>query len=139
FFSPTMFRNASGKTVEIEVSTKLASSELLAKKFKDEKVLGFDCEWKWDHRDGFARYKTLKERVSMIQVASESRIGIFRLAQHVGTTCKELIAPALKDIIEDDNIRKTGQSIMGDCWRLKSDYGLKPKGMFELSFLHKVI
>lgn len=77
--------------------------------------------------------------VSLIQVASEGTIGIFHIGVHRGKTAQDLIAPSLRTLIERKCIRKTGQSIMGDCARLRDHFGLMPQGMCELSYLDNLI
>ncbi|KAF2679508.1 hypothetical protein K458DRAFT_461040 [Lentithecium fluviatile CBS 122367] len=79
---------------------------------------------------------TLQDRVSLTQVASEDKVALFHIGRHTGETAEQLVAPSLRQLIESPNIRMTGQSIMGDCARLKEHFGLDPHALSELSYFH---
>ncbi|CAJ2499846.1 Uu.00g026990.m01.CDS01 [Anthostomella pinea] len=130
------FRGPQNQNVRILYSSTKTQSELIAKHFINEPVLGFDMEWPWD-ADKRTR---LQEKIGLIQIASESKTALFHIGLHEGQTSDELIAPSLRLIIESPNIIKTGVAIMNaDFKRLRDHFGLQPKGAFELSHLHRLI
>ncbi|KAI0158094.1 hypothetical protein GGR57DRAFT_35273 [Xylariaceae sp. FL1272] len=136
FFHYYYYRSPSGQKVQVQYSQTKALSEAIAKTFVNEPVLGFDMEWPWDSD----KRSMIKEKVALIQLASERRVGLFHISLHAGNTTEELIAPTLRKIIESPNILKTGVAIMNaDFKRLKAHFGLEPKGAFELSHLHNLV
>ncbi|KAJ8121146.1 hypothetical protein ONZ43_g2329 [Nemania bipapillata] len=125
-----------GETIQVLYSKAKSSSEKIAKQFVDEPVLGFDMEWPWDAE----KRPKLKDKVALIQVASERKVGLFHISLHEGDTVDDLIAPSLKEIIESPRIIKTGVAILrADFGRLKTHLQLDPKGAFELSHLHNLV
>lgn len=137
YWSHTLYRGPGGKPVQVLYSITKQESEQLAQKFLHEAVLGFDGEWYNWYPDHTA---PLKSVVSLVQIASEDKIGLFHIARHDGTTPEDLIAPSLRRIIESPNIIKTGNNIIGaDFKRLRQYFKLKPQGGLELSDLHKSI
>ncbi|KAI3319312.1 hypothetical protein HD806DRAFT_509634 [Xylariaceae sp. AK1471] len=93
-------------------------------------------EWPWDSH----KRPRLQDKVALIQLASERKVGLFHIALHEGNTPDELIAPALKEIIESSSIIKAGVGVLNaDFKRLKTDFNLEPKGAFELSHLHSLV
>ncbi|KAI0883308.1 ribonuclease H-like protein [Annulohypoxylon maeteangense] len=101
--------------------------------FKDEKVLGFDLEWAADSTkaSGFRR------NVSLIQLASPSRIGLFHVALFANKD--DILGPTFKAIMEDSNITKVGVAIKGDATRLRNFFSVDSKGLLELSHLYKLV
>lgn len=109
------------------------TERVLERYFMDEKVLGFDLEW-----SPFAGKRSgARQNVSLVQLASPSRIGLFHLA--VYPKGDKLVAPSLKKILEDPSITKTGVWIKGDCSRLKQYLDINARGTFELSHLYKLV
>ncbi|KAK7967456.1 uncharacterized protein PG986_001733 [Apiospora aurea] len=101
--------------------------------FMNEKVLGFDLEWVAES----SRLQGPQRNVSLIQLASPSRIALF----HVACFPKEdsLVSPMFKKIMEDSNITKVGVWIKGDATRLRTHLGIDSKGLMELSHLYKLV
>ncbi|KAK8065603.1 hypothetical protein PG997_012350 [Apiospora hydei] len=89
--------------------------------FMNEKVLGFDLEWVAES----TRLQGPRRNVSLIQLASPSRIALF----HVACFPKEdnLVSPMFKKIMEDSNITKVGVWIKGDATRLRTHLGIDSK------------
>ncbi|KAI1267740.1 hypothetical protein F5Y18DRAFT_309549 [Xylariaceae sp. FL1019] len=136
FFHYYNYRSPSGQKVQIQYSQTKSHSEAIAKTFVNEPVLGFDMEWPWDSE----KRSMIREKVALIQLASERRVGLFHIALHAGNTTEELIAPTLRKIIESSHILKTGVAVMSaDFKRLKAHFGLEPQGAFELSHLHNLV
>jgi hypothetical protein len=101
--------------------------------FADEKVLGFDLEWmSTANRNSGPRWN-----VSLVQLASPTRIGLFHLA--VFPEKDILVAPALKRILEDANVTKVGVWIKGDCKRMSQYLDVQTRGQFELSHLYRLV
>jgi ribonuclease D len=134
YWSHTWYRNTKGKPIKVSYSWMLEQSEILAQKFLNETLLGFDMEWKmWPGT-------RIQENISLIQVASESEVGLFHIALHSGTTIDKLLAPSLRKIIETPSILKIGVNIYkADGKRLEKFMGLKPRGLFELSHLYNLV
>lgn len=138
-FSYKDYQNPEGGEIELYYTTTKAESETVAQQFLGEPVLGFDMEWVYDP-DRRPESMTLKENVSLIQLASKTKIALFHIALHAETAPEDLIAPSLKVIIESPHITKAGVSIMhGDFSRLVQFLRLKPQGALELSQLHNLV
>lgn len=138
-WSHTMYHrageNGAVDNVKVHYCESKATSERVCKEyFLNEDVLGFDLEWmKYASRTDGAR-----QNVSLIQIASPSRIALL----HVALFPKEegdLVAPSLRKILESPNVTKVGVNIGGDCTRLKNYLGVTVRGVFELSHLYKVV
>ncbi|KAK8058750.1 3'-5' exonuclease [Apiospora phragmitis] len=101
--------------------------------FMNEKVLGFDLEWVAEA----SRLQGTRRNVSLIQLASPSRIALF----HVACFPKDdsLVSPFFKKIMEDSNIAKVGVWIRGDATRLRTHMNIESKGLMELSHLNKLV
>lgn len=113
-----------------------AESEAIAQRFLDEPIIGFDMEWPW----GYWVEDTLQNKIGLIQIASEDKIGLIHIGLHPGKTSSDIIAPSLKKIIEDPNIGKVGVNILkADFSRLSRYFGLQPKGAIELSHLYRLV
>ncbi|KNG46120.1 3-5 exonuclease helicase [Stemphylium lycopersici] len=136
WWSHRFYRNDEGKEVEILYSKTKAESEAIAQHFLNEPVIGFDMEWPWDDW----KKQTLQNKVGLIQIASEDKIGLFHIGLHPGKTSAEIIAPTLKKLIEDPNVGKVGVNILrADFLRLSRWFGLKPKGAIESSHLYRLV
>ena len=112
------------------------STEAISHLFLNEEVIGFDIEWMTQAKstDG------IKKNVALIQIACEERIALFHVARYPGPeTIENLVAPTFKHIMESPNITKVGVAIKGDCTRLKNFLGIHCRGLFELSYLHKLV
>ncbi|KAI1201074.1 ribonuclease H-like protein [Nemania serpens] len=101
--------------------------------FMDEKILGFDLEWMPDARirDG------LKYNVSLIQLASPSRIGLFHVA--LFPKKDDMVGPSFRSLMEDPNVTKLGVAIGGDTTRLRKYLDIHSRGLMELSHLYRVV
>ncbi|KAF2685327.1 hypothetical protein K458DRAFT_417387 [Lentithecium fluviatile CBS 122367] len=131
-----LYRGPNNALVEVLYSKDKARSEILAKKFLGEAIVGFDMEWPWNSE----RRHRLQDKIGLIQVASEDKIALFHIGLHPGKTTDDIIAPSLKQLIESPTIAKTGVAILNaDFARLKKYFGLKPQGAFELSHLHRLV
>ncbi|OTB18935.1 hypothetical protein K445DRAFT_314789 [Daldinia sp. EC12] len=101
--------------------------------FSGEKILGFDLEWAADSY----RYESIKKNVSLIQLASPSRIGLFHVALFPGKD--DLVGPVFKAIMEDPYITKVGVNIKGDATRIRNNLGIDSRGLIELSHLYRLV
>lgn len=137
YWSHTMYRSTKedGTTQNVKVhycSSKGAMEWVCSKHFLGEPVLGFDLEW-LPRATGKG---TSRQNVSLIQLASPSRIALF----HCSLFEKDdFIADSFRTIMEDSNVSKTGVAIKADCTRLEKWMGVKTKGILELSHLHKMV
>jgi hypothetical protein len=133
-YSHTLYRNPEGKSVTVHYCTNKTQCETYAKLFLNEAVVGFDMEW-----SNSAKTATLKQSVSLIQIASESRVALFQIATCTGTTSEELLAPSLRKLIESESIIKCGVNVAGDGSRLARYLNVRPRGLFELSRYHNIL
>lgn len=101
--------------------------------FMGEKVLGFDLEWSSEAM----KWQGVKKNVSLIQLASPSRIGLFHVA--LFTEKDDLVGPSFRAIMEDPGITKVGVCIKGDATRLRNFLEIDSKGLLELSHLYKLV
>jgi ribonuclease D len=148
-FSWRLARGLKRERVSLKTSTTIEDSETIAHSFLDEEVVGFDMEWYYNpdatdrnvnsNERPIPYITEIHDRISVIQVASLSRVALFHVGKHEGETPEELLAPSLRAIIESPNIRKVGQSIMGDYRRLQEYFRLSPQAFFELSYFHNLI
>ncbi|KAI0873822.1 hypothetical protein GGS24DRAFT_374417 [Hypoxylon argillaceum] len=130
------YRGPKGEPIQLLYSKTKAYSEVVAKQFLNEPVLGFDMEWPMDADKRPRR----KDKVALIQLACERKVGLFHISLHEGDEVDDLIAPSLKEILESPKIIKTGVAILRvDFHRLKTHFQLEPKGAFELSHLYNLI
>lgn len=138
FWSHTLYRGLQDRPVRILYSKTKSESEEIAHEFLNEKVVGFDMEWPWEANT--TANTRLQQRIGLIQIACEDKIALFHIGLHSGTTAKDLLAPALRGIIEDPTIAKCGVAVLNaDFARLRQWFGLKPRGAFELSHLHNLV
>lgn len=129
------YRGPQGQPPQVLYSRDKARSEDVAQEFLGEAVVGFDMEWPYPETTN-----RMKDKAALIQVASESKIGLFHIALHSGDTAQDLIAPSLRKIIESPDIIKVGVRVWDlDLARLRKYFGLQPRGALELSHLHKLV
>lgn len=120
--------------VKVHYCTSAHTTERVLKQyFMGEKVLGFDLEWAADAQ----KFHGPRKNVSLVQLASTTRIGLFHLAAYPKKD--ELVSPSLKKIMEDPEITKAGVWIKGDCTRLSQHLDIKARSIFELSHLYKLV
>lgn len=135
WWSYDQYRGPQGQPPQVLYSRDKARSEEVAREFLGETVVGFDMEWPYPETTN-----RMKDKAALIQVASESKIGLFHIALHSGDTAQDLIAPSLRKIIESPDIIKVGVRVWDlDLARLRKYFGLQPRGAFELSHLYTLI
>lgn len=100
--------------------------------FMSEDVIGFDLEWMRYARGSDGP----RHNVSLIQIASPSRIGLFHVALFKDN---DLLGPSFRKIMEDPKVSKVGVNIGGDCTRVKNHLGVTVRGIFELSHLYRLV
>jgi hypothetical protein len=126
--------DSAAQNVKVHYCTSHHKTEEVCKKyFLGEKILGFDMEW--------LAYATKasgpRANVSLIQIASPSRVGLFHVA--LFPQKDKLVSPTLRAILEDSGVSKVGVNIQADCTRLKNNLGVQTQGIFELSHLYKLV
>ncbi|KAH9901948.1 ribonuclease H-like protein [Xylariomycetidae sp. FL2044] len=138
FWSYSMYRGTGEDGAERRVKihycrNKHAMENVCRQYFMDEEVLGFDLEWVADAM----KWQGLRKNVSLIQLASPSRIALF----HVALFAKDddMVGPSFRSIMEDTGITKVGVAIKGDTTRLRNFLGIDSKGLMELSHLYKLV
>lgn len=136
WWSYQLYRGPNGEQVKVQYSKTKAESEVLAKQFMGEKVVGFDMEWPWNDW----KSDRLQNKIGLIQVATEEKIALFHIGLHAGKTTDDIIAPSLRKLIESPAIGKIGVGILSaDFARLRRYFKLQPKGAVELSHLHRLV
>ncbi|CAK7273027.1 hypothetical protein SEPCBS119000_005435 [Sporothrix epigloea] len=119
--------------------TKHTTDRVCSDYFKGEPLLGFDLEW----MPNATKFQGARQNVCLIQIASPSRIGLFHLSLYPrgenGDRNGGLIGPVLQSILEDASTLKVGVAIKGDATRVERYLGVKMRGVFELSHLHKLV
>lgn len=136
YWQYTLYQGPEGEKVKIHYCKSKETTERVAKLFLNQTVIGFDIEWKpqASASDG------IRNNVALIQLASEERIALFHIARYAkGDKVEDLVSPALQKVMELSTITKVGVSIKGDSTRLRNFMGIDSKGMFELSYLYKLV
>ncbi|GAB1741876.1 hypothetical protein NU219Hw_g7282t1 [Hortaea werneckii] len=133
FWSHKLYKNHEGNRPTIHFCTSFKQAEEQAQKFLNEPVLGFDIEW-----EPFKK-TSIKDHVSLIQIAAEDRIAIFHLARFPGESTDQLIPPSLRSVLESEDTIKAGVNVAGDAKRIQNHLGIEMKGLFELSHLYKIV
>lgn len=145
-----LYRDAAGNQPKVHYCKTLVESEACAELFLNEEIIGFDMEWKPSYhkkrsKASLAESKLpwsqiIKMNASLIQLGSETDIGLFHIAAHPGTCASELMAPSLRRVLQSPNILKTGVNILNaDGKRVETYLGVKCRGLFELGHLHNLI
>ncbi len=137
YWGHDLYRGSQDEPVRLHYCRSTETSERVAQLFLEDRVLGFDMEWKPSAliKDG------AKKNVALIQLANEARVALFHVAlfrESEGDPGR-LIPPTLKKIIESPEITKVGIAIKGDCTRLRNFLCLEPQGLLELSHLYKLV
>ena len=138
YWQYTLYQGPGGDKdkVKVHYCKSKEATERICQLFVDEKVIGFDIEWKINASatDG------IKKNVALAQVASEERIALFHIARYPNaTTMDDFVAPTFKKIMESPSITKVGVSVKGDCTRLRRFMNIESRGIFELSHLYKLV
>jgi len=131
---PSSEPEAPGPKVKVHYSrSKHTTERVLQQYFMDEPILGFDLEWAADA----TKSQGPRRNVSLVQLASPSRIALFHLALYPKDD--DMVAPSLKKIIEDPEVTKVGVWIKGDCTRMRKFLDIKARSIFELSHLYRLV
>jgi len=137
FWSYTMYRgplvDGIEKRVKVHYCKTKFTTERACQYFLDEKVIGFDIEWE-AHATAD---QGPRSNVSLIQIASPSRIGLFHISQF--PVRDAMVAPSFKKLMEDPGITKVGVAISNDATRLSKFLKIDCKGLFELSHLYRLV
>ncbi|KAF2259827.1 ribonuclease H-like protein, partial [Lojkania enalia] len=134
YYSHLLYRGPEGQMISLHYCPTMETAEKVAKYFLDEKVLGFDIEWR-----PWGSGRSIKDNVSLIQLACEDRIALFHISQFKGNSIEQLLPPTLKTILESPNILKVGVNIKGDFGRLQTYLGVHARGKYELSRLYNLV
>jgi hypothetical protein len=140
FWTHTLYRGPEQDGVEQKVKvhycrSKHTTERTLQQYFVDRKILGFDIEWQPEaHKNS-----GVKKNVSLVQLATEDRIGLFHIALYPKDDGDDLVAPSMRTIMEDASITKVGVAIKADCTRLRKYLKIDSRGIFELSHLYKLV
>lgn len=136
FWRYSLYKSPSGEKPRLHYCTKFEQAEQVAKLFSGEQIIGFDIEWEMGST---VTKSSIKDNVSLIQIACDNRIALFQVALFAGDSIEELMPPSLKAILESPDILKTGVNVSGDFTRLRKCLGVEGQGIFELSHLYKLV
>lgn len=141
YWSYSMYQRSDGQKVTVHYCRRKDQSEEIAKHFLGANLLGFDLEWKMSlvKESSLRTPVPLKDRISLIQLATQDRIGLFHVAMFNGSDVDDLVPPTIKKIMEDEGVTKAGVNIGNDCNRLRKYLNIDSKGLFELSHLHRLV
>ncbi|KAI1180864.1 ribonuclease H-like protein [Nemania sp. FL0916] len=138
FWSYSQYRrtakDGSSHAVKVHYCTSTHTMERVCKQyFMNEKIIGFDLEWMVDatKSDGPRR------NVSLIQIASVSRVGLFHVA--LFPKVEDLVGPSFRSLMENPEVTKLGVSIKGDCTRLRNFLDVDSRGLMELSHMYRLV
>ncbi|RYP66410.1 hypothetical protein DL771_007819 [Monosporascus sp. 5C6A] len=138
YWSYTQYRGppVDGKPAKVKVHycrSKHTMERVCEQYFMDEKILGFDLEWAFDCNKSHG----IRRNVSLIQLASPSRIALFHVA--LFPEKDGFVAPSFKKIMEDPCVTKVGVAIKGDATRVRNWMEVDTKGLMELSHLYRLV
>ncbi|KAI1659040.1 ribonuclease H-like protein [Daldinia decipiens] len=138
YWSYTYYRGMAQDGTEQKVKVHYCRSTYTMEKvckecFSNEQILGFDLEWAADSY----KWAGLKKNVSLIQLASPSRIGLFHVA--IFPEKSDMVGPSFKAIMESPYITKVGVNIKADATRIRNYLNIDSKGLIELSHLYKLV
>ncbi|KAI1632061.1 hypothetical protein F4809DRAFT_645788 [Biscogniauxia mediterranea] len=138
FWSYTQYRRTAEDGTEHKVKVHYCRSKHTMEKvcrqyFMNEPILGFDLEWIAEA----SKHHGLRKNVSLIQLASPSRIALFHVALYADSD--DMVGPSFRAIMEDAGITKVGVSIKGDATRLRNFLDIDSKGLLELSHLYRLV
>ncbi|KXT00071.1 hypothetical protein AC578_5802 [Pseudocercospora eumusae] len=136
FWSHTLYRSPEGSKVQVYYCKTMETAERQLQLFLKEPVLGFDLEWE---QYAGSDKNSIKKNVSLVQIAAEDKIALIQVALFKGDTIEELMPPALRTILEDENIAKAGVNVGGDATRIRKYFGINMRGIFELSHMYRVV
>lgn len=133
----SLYEGPKGEKIKIHYCKSKETTDRVAHLFLDQKIVGFDIEWK-PHASPM---EGIRKNVALIQLASEERIALFHLARFYkqNNTIGDLLAPNLQKVLESPDITKVGVAVKGDCTRLRRFLGIDSRGLFELSHLYKLV
>jgi hypothetical protein len=137
YWSHTLYEktdeDGSVQKVKVHYCTSKHTMENVCKRyFENESVLGFDMEWmSYANRSSGPR-----QNVSLIQIASPSRIALFHIALF---SKDDFVAPTFQKLMEDPKVSKVGVNILADATRLRKVLGVNMAGVFEVSHLYNLI
>ncbi|KAH0365672.1 ribonuclease H-like protein, partial [Aureobasidium melanogenum] len=136
FWKYSLYKSPNKQKPLVHYCWKFEQAERYAKTFFGEPVIGFDIEWEAGSTIGD---NSIKENVSLIQIACDDRIALFHVALFFGERPEDLMPPSLKAILESPEVLKTGVNIATDFTRLRRCLGVEGRGIFELSHLYKLV
>lgn len=134
YWSARLYQGPEGESLSIHYCKTFDVAERVAQYFLQEKVVGFDIEWK-----PYGNPQSIKHNASLIQLACEDRIALFHISLFSGFKVEQLMPPSLKAILESPEIIKVGVAIKGDFKRVEKYLKVQPQGVFELSRLHNLV
>ncbi|KAH6866734.1 hypothetical protein BKA58DRAFT_388527 [Alternaria rosae] len=134
YWSAKLYQGPDGESLSTHYCKSFDVAERVAKYFLQEKVIGFDIEWK-----PRGNPYSIKQNASLIQLACEDRIALFHVSLFSGKTVEQLMPPSLRAVLESPSIYKVGVAIKGDFKRLEKYLNIQSQGVFELSRLHNLV
>ncbi|USP79928.1 uncharacterized protein yc1106_07202 [Curvularia clavata] len=134
YWSARLYQGPEGESLSIHYCKTFDVAERVAQYFLQEKIVGFDIEWK-----PHGNPHSIKHNASLIQLACEDRVALFHISLFSGFKVEQLMPPSLRAILESPDIIKVGVAIKGDFKRVEKYLKVHPQGVFELSRLHNLV
>ena len=134
YWSARLYQGPDGESLSTHYCKSFDVAERVAKYFLQEKVVGFDIEWK-----PRGNPYSIKQNTSLIQLACEDRVALFHVSLFSGTKVEQLMPPSLKAVLESPDIYKVGVAVKSDFKRLEKYLNIQAQGVFELSRLHNLV
>jgi ribonuclease D len=106
------------------VETEKDSNEAVQEIMEGDLLLGFDTESKPVFKKGII------QRLALIQLCNGEKTWLFRVL-------KTGIPNKLAKLLTDESILKIGLAITDDGKKIHHDFGISPKGLFDISTLSK--
>jgi len=149
YWSHKLYKSTKGEAVKIHYCRSQETSETVAASFLSSlsslsgpKIIGFDLEWEVGSQPGIS---PIQECVSLLQLATESRIAVFHLAAFRYPPVPHQDPPhsflpsSLRLLLERDDIIKCGVNISADFTRLFKTLDIQGQGICELSRLYRIV
>ncbi|KAI9729046.1 MAG: hypothetical protein M1828_000131 [Chrysothrix sp. TS-e1954] len=129
-FDYRLYRGPEGDAPQVHYCRTPAESDRCAELLQNESVLGLDAEHVCTPGVNSS---------ALLQLASQSTIGLFHLACRESTDATSLLTPTLRLLLESSSILKVGQSITVDVLHLGREFQVKTAPIVELSELDAIL
>lgn len=102
-------------------------NEILSENGDRSFVVGLDCEWTPDIR----KFNFVKSKVGLLQLAFRNRIVLIRFS-----SMKYKVPDALRTLLGNQRILKTGVGVMDDCNKMKRNLKVTTRGVVDIDDIY---